>query len=387
VPDQSVRVGVVAGDASGDLLGAQLIASLHALRPALRVVGLAGRQMQAQGAESYASMDKLSMRRTGASAIRGREQRGFRLRLTERLLDERPALYVGIDAPEFNLAIARQLKGAGVKTLQYVGPPVWAWRRWRVRRLARSVDRVLTLFPFETTTYEQAGIPATFVGHPLADSVPLDVDKAAARTQLRLPHGRLIVALLPCRLPNSRRDLTEILVKAARRFYNEVKDVHFVVPAASREYRESFESMLRLHADGDLPLTVLFGHAHEALAAADLALVSSGAESLEAALFKTPMVIVHRTTTPSAWLTRWPSSSRPCIGLPNLLAGTAVVPEYVQRQATPWGLAEALMTLMREPQARERQIERFREIHQRLRQDHAQKTSDAVLGMLDDAVG
>ena len=192
---------------------------------------------------------------------------------------------------------------------------------------------------------------------------------------------------MPGNLPNAHHDLAEILVKAARRLYNEVKEVHFVVPAASRELRERFETTLRLHADGDFPLTVLFGHAHEALAAADLALVSSGTDALEAALFKTPMVIAHRTTAPSGWLARWPSSSRPWIGLPNLLAGAPVVPEYVQRQATPWGLAAGLMTLMGDAQARKRQIEQFREIHQMLRQDHAQKVSDAVLGMLGDDAG
>jgi len=378
---------MVVGDASGDLLGARLIASLHERRPGLRIVGLAGRRMQAQGAESYVSIDKLPVQGSGRWSLRKRELRRFRSRLSEQLLDARPAMVIGIEAPEFNLDIGRRLKGAGVKTLQYVGPPVWAWRRWRLRRIARSLDRVLTLFPFETAIYEQAGIPATFVGHPLADSVPLDVDKAAARTQLRLPHGRLIVTLMPGNLSNAHHDLTEILVKAARRFYNEVKDVHFVVPAASREHRERFETTLRLHADGDFPLTVLFGHAHEALAAADLALVSSGTDALEAALFKTPMVIAHRTTAPSGWLARWPSSSRPWIGLPNLLAGALVVPEYVQRQATPWGLAAGLMTLMGDAQARERQIEQFREIHQLLRQDHAQKVSEAVLGMLGDDAG
>jgi lipid-A-disaccharide synthase len=378
---------MVAGDASGDLLGARLIASLHERRPGLRIVGLAGRRMQAQGAESYVAIDKLPVQGSGRWLLCKRELRRFRSRLIEQLLDARPAMVIGIGAPEFNLEIERRLKGVGVKTLQYVGPPVWAWRRWRVRRIARALDRVLTLFPFETAIYEQAAIPVTFVGHPLADSVPLDVDKAAARTQLRLPHGRLIVTLMPGNLPNAHHDLAEVLVKAARRFYNEVKEVHFVVPAASREHRERFETTLRLHADGDFPLTVLFGHAHEALAAADLALVSSGTDALEAALFKTPMVIAHRTTAPSGWLARWPSSSRPWIGLPNLLAGAPVVPEYVQRQATPWGLAAGLMTLMSDAQARKRQIEQFREIHQMLRQDHAQKVSDAVLGMLGDDAG
>jgi lipid-A-disaccharide synthase len=370
------------GEASGDALGAQLLASLHARRPELTASGVAGRRMQAQGALSYVPFDKLAQRVPGRARGRKGELARIGAGLVAHWLADPPALFIGIGLPEFNLPIARRLKAAGIRALQYMGPEVWAWRRWQVKRVARYVDCVLTQFPFETAIYEQAGVPARFVGHALADQVPLEVDKAAARTQLRLPHGRRIVALLPGEHASAPVQLTEIFVKAARRLFNEVGDVHFVMPASSRESREWIETALRLHADGDFPLTALFGHAHEALAAAELALVSSGIASLEAALFKTPMVIVHRTTAADWWLAR-SAASRRIIGLPNLLIGEHVVPEYVQQRATPWDLAAALAALLADASGRAHQVERFQEIHRALRQDAAHAACEVVLGMLD----
>ena len=381
--DGAIRIGIAVGEASGDALGAQLLASLRAVRPDLEVAGVTGRRMQAQGAVATISLEKLAERGSAHRRAKHRELARIRARLVQRWLDERPSLFIGIGAPDFNLPIARRLKAAGIPTLQYAGPEVWAWRSWRVKRIARSVDRVLTLFPFETAIYEKAGIHASFVGHPLADSVPLKVDKAAARTQLRLPHGRRIVALLPGDRGAEFATLAEIFVKAARRLHNEMGDAYFVVPAYSREHRELIETTLRLHADGDFPLTVLFGHAQEALAAAEVALVSSGTASLEAALFKTPMVVALRMAAMD-WLAR-PRSARIAVGLPNLLAAESLVPEFVQQKVTPWDLAAAVIALLRDTGAREQQVARFRELHETLRQNHAQKACDAVLGMLEHA--
>jgi len=383
VAGDAIRIGIAAGEASGDTLGAQLLASLQGEGLELAVAGVAGRRMQAQGAVAYVALEKL-VERGPARGSRKRELERIRARLIRQWIDERPVLFIGIGCPEFNLPIARRLKAAGIPTLQYPGPEVWTWRRWRVRRLAQCVDRVLTQFPFETAIYEHAGIGASFVGHPLADGVPLKVDKAAARTQLRLPHGRRIVALLPGDDGGAFAKLAEVFVKAARRLHNEFADAYFVMPAHSREHRELIETTLRLHADGDFPLTVLFGHAHEALAAAEVALVGSGMSSLEAALFKTPMVVAHRTTATDWWLAR-PRSARSAVSLPNLLAGESVVPEFVQQKVTPWDLAAALIALLRDAAAREQQIAQFRALHETLRQDHAQKARTAVLGMLEAA--
>jgi len=378
VQDALIRVGMVANDASGDLLGAQMIAALQRRKPELRFSGIAGARMQAQGAASYFPMEKLSVR----LRRRDRDLKGIRTRLIQRVLDERPALFVGIDAPELNLGIERQLQNAGVPTVQYGGPSVWTWRRWRVKRLARSINHVLVLFPFERDIYEKAGIPVTYVGHPLADTVPLDVDKAAARTQLRLPHGKLIVTLLPGNRSAELRTMAETFVKTARRFCSEITDVHFLVPVSSRGNREIFEAALRLHGGDDLSLTMLFGHSHDALAAADLALVTGATASLEAVLFKTPMILAFRRASLTGWLARR-MLDLPHVGLPNMLMGARVVPEFHQQHTTPWALSDALMELTRDTQARRRQTECFHDIHLMLRQDSAVKASDAVLGVLD----
>lgn len=379
-------IGVIAGGADDDRLAAALIASLRQRRAALRIVGIAGPRMRAQGVEAVVPMETLSLREDKTVLGRAGMRRDIRRSMLERMLEAEPGLVVDVGASEFNLALARHLRRAGVPTVRYAGPAVWTWRNWRVRRLASYLSHVLALFPFESTAYERAGISATYVGHPLADSVPLDIDRSAARTQLRLPHGKLIVALMPRERADGLQPIAEVYVKAARRFHSEVKDVHFVIPASSRRSREVFESTLRLHADGDLPLTLLFGHSQEALAAADLALVASDAAALEAVLFKTPMVVACRMATAIQW---WSHrlTHQAYLSLPNRLAGERIVPELLQQQLTPWALAAALMTLMRDSQARRRQTARFGDIHQLLRQDNANKAAEAMLGLLEDASG
>lgn len=379
-----VRVGMVAGEASGDLLGGHLLRALTARRPALEFAGIGGPQMQAQGFEAWYPMEKLSVRGYVEVLRHYREIMGIRRRLATRLLETRPSIFIGVDAPDFNLELERWLREAGIPAIQYVGPSVWAWRAWRIRKIAQSVTHLLALFPFEEPLYRKAGIPVTYVGHPLADVIPFDVSKSEARAHLRLPRNGLIVALLPGSRRSELDYLAETFVKAARRLYDEVKDVHFVCPASSRGTREQFETALRQHGGSELPVTVLFGHSHDALAAADLALVASGTASLEAALFKTPMVIAYRMS-PVTWMLMKRMLYLPWIGLPNILAGESLVPEFVQEEATPWKLAGALMALMQDAAAQTRQIERFREIHGNLRQNTAEKAASAVLEVLDRA--
>jgi lipid-A-disaccharide synthase len=259
---------------------------------------------------------------------------------------------------------------------------VWFWRGWRKRRIARSVTHLLAIFPFEAALYEKAGVPVTYVGHPLADLIPLDPDKPAARAQLRLPARKLIVALLPGSRRSELHYMAEAFVLAAHRFRQDVPDVHFVCPTATRETRDQFEQTIRAHGRDDLPLTLLFGHSHEALAAADLALVASGTATLEAALFKTPMVIVYRQS-PITWALMRIMMYLPYVGLPNILAGERLVPELLQGRATPAALAAALLDLWNDAAARKRQVDKFREIHLLLRQNTAEKAADAVLAVLD----
>jgi lipid-A-disaccharide synthase len=376
-----LRVGMVAGEASGDQLAAPLIAALKARRP-MQFAGIGGPRMAAEGFDSHYPMERLSVRGYTEALWHYREIMGIRRRLKQELLAARPDLFIGVDASDFNLGLERKLKEAGIPTIHYVSPSVWAWRAWRVRKIARSVDHILVMFPFEAPLYEKAGVPVTYVGHPLADLIPLKPNRDEARAQLRLPSGKLIVALLPGSRRSELQYMASAFVLAAHRLRQEVHDVHFVCPMVTRDTRDMFERAVYENQRTDLPLTLLFGHSHEALAAADLALVASGTATLETALFKTPMVIAYRQAPLSFALMRT-MLYLPYVGMPNILAGEKLVPELLQDEATPAALAEALLALLRDTGAQQRQRERFAEFHQLLRRNAAERAAEAVLGVLD----
>lgn len=373
---------MVAAEASGDLLAAHLIAALKERRPQLRFSGIGGLKMTEQGFESQVPMDKLGVRGYAEVFRHYREIIGIRRRIAARMLAERPAAFIGIDSSDFNLDLERKLKDAGIPAIQYVSPAIWAWRGWRIRRIARSVTHLLALFPFEAVLYEKTGLAVTYVGHPLADVIPMEPDKARARTELRVPPGSRVVALLPGSRRSELHYMADLFVKTARRLLQDLPDAHFIVPTASRATRDMFETALRRNEAKDLPLTLLFGHSHEALAAADIALVASGTATLETALFKTPMVITYRQSPLTMVLMRR-MGYLPYIGLPNIVAGEHFVPEFIQDKATPGALANALLELLHDAGAQRRQIEKFREIHLLLRQNTAQKAADAVLAVMD----
>jgi lipid-A-disaccharide synthase len=373
-----LRIAMVAGEASGDQIAAPLIAAIKARRNPTLFAGIGGPRMQALGFESHYPMDKLSVRGYAEVVRHYREIMGIRRRLIKSLLAERPDVYVGVDASEFNLGVERKLKDAGIPAVHYVSPQVWAWRGWRVHRVARSVNRILVMFPFEAPLYEKIGVPVTYVGHPLADLIPMEPKKLEARAALRLPANKLIVALLPGSRRSELHYMAQAFVLAAHRFRQEVHDVHFVCPTATRDTRDMFERAMHEEQRTDLPLTLLFGHSHEALEAADLALVGSGTATLEAALFKTPMVITYRQS-PLSWALMRSMAYLPYVGLPNVLAGEKLVPELIQDDANPAALAGALLTLLRDTAAQRRQIERFREFHHLLRQEAAERAARAVL--------
>jgi lipid-A-disaccharide synthase len=373
---------MVAGEPSGDQLAAHLIAALKARRPELGFSGIGGPKMMAEGFDSHVPMEKLAVRGYVEVLRHYREIMGIRRTLAARLLGERPAVFIGVDSSDFNLDLERKLKEAGIPAIHYVSPSVWAWRGWRVRRIARSVTHLLAMFPFEPALYEKAGVPVTYVGHPLADMIPMNPDKAGARTELRLPPGRRVIALLPGSRRSELHYMADLFVQTARRLLQDLPQAHFVCPTASRATREMFEAALRRHEAMDLPLTLLFGHSHEALAAAEVALVASGTATLETALFKTPMVITYRQSAVT-WALMKRMLYLPYIGMPNILAGERLVPEFVQEKATPGALAEALLALLHDATAQKRQVERFREFHAVLAQGTAQKAADAVLGVMD----
>lgn len=372
---------MVAGEASGDLLGAHLIGALKARRPAMLFAGIGGPKMISQGFESHYPMERLSVRGYAEVLRHYAGIMSMRRELARELLRARPDAFIGVDSSDFNLGLERQLKDAGIPAIHYVSPSVWAWRGWRLKRIARSVDRILVMFPFEAPLYEKAGVPVTYVGHPLADIIPQQPDKAQAREQLRLPSRKLIIALLPGSRRSELHYMADAFVLAAHRFRQEVPDVHFVCPMVTRDTRDMFELALHHNQRTDLPLTLLFGHSHEALAAADLALVASGTATLETALFKTPMVIAYRQS-PVTWALMRSMLYLPYVGMPNVLAGEKLVPELLQDEANPANLAAALLALQRDAAAQRRQIERFHEFHDLLRRNAAERAAEAVLGML-----
>jgi len=377
-----LRVGMVAGEASGDQLGAHLIEAIKARGRPVHFAGIGGPRMMNQGFHSHYPMEKLSVRGITEALLHYREILGIRTRLAKDLLAERPDLFIGIDSSEFNLGLERQLKDAGIPTMHYVSPTIWAWRRWRVRRVARAVNHILVMFPFEAPLYEKIGVPVTYVGHPLADIIPEKPPRDEARAQLRLPSGKLIVALLPGSRRSELQYMATTFVLTAHRFRQEVHDVHFVVPVVTRETRDIFERALYEQQRTDLPLTLLFGHSHEALAAADMALVASGTATLETALFKTPMVITYRQS-PLSWHLMRSLAYLPYVGLPNVLAGERLVPELLQDEATPAALCAALINLLRDGEAQRRQRERFAEFHQLLRCNAAERAAEAVFKVLE----
>ena len=382
LPD--ARIALVAGEASGDLLGGHLVAALSGRRAGISFHGIGGPRMIEHGFESSYPMERLAVRGYVEVLRHYRGIMGIRRSLQTKLLSERPSLFIGIDAPDFNLDLEYSLKAAGIPTIHYVSPSVWAWRRWRLRRIARSISHMLVLFPFETEIYRQAGIPVTYVGHPVADTIPFTVDKAAARDQLRLPAGKLIVALLPGSRQSELQYMADDFVLAAKRFHGEVGDVHFVCPTASRSTRDLMQNAIHRNGAAELPMTLMFGHSHEALAAADLALVASGTATLETALLKTPMVIVYKMSS-LTWKIMKRMLYLPYVGLPNILAGEFLVDELMQDAANPEAIADSLLALLRDTARQRRQLERFAEIHVQLRQDNATKAAEAVLEVMDRA--
>lgn len=377
---------MVAGEASGDLLGGHLLTALATRRGGLTFDGIGGPRMIGRGFDSIYPMEKLSVRGYVEVLRHYREIMGIRRSLLSRLLKERPQLFIGIDAPDFNLDLEYRLKSRGIPTVHYVSPSVWAWRRGRVRRIARSVSHMLALFPFETEIYREAGVPVTYVGHPVADTIPIKVNKPAAREHLRLPPGKLVVALLPGSRQSELRYMADTFVQAAKQFHAEVGDVQFLCPTASRPTRNLMRDAIHRNEAGDLPITLMFGHSHEALAAADLALVASGTATLETALLKTPMVIVYKMS-PITWRIMRRMLYLPYVGLPNILAGEFLVDEFMQDAATPEALSGSLLALMRDTVRQGRQVERFAEMHETLRQDNATKAAEVVLQVLDSAGG
>jgi lipid-A-disaccharide synthase len=368
-----IDLGLVAGEASGDLLGAHFIRALKQARPDLRAAGIAGPRMVEAGVDAIYPSEKLAVNGYVEVLRHLPELLWIRSRITRHFLRERPRVFVGIDAPDFNFTLETRLKAAGIPTVHFVSPSIWAWRPERIHRIKQAVSHMLVVFPFEEQIYRDAGIPVSYVGHPLADVIPLEPDTAAARGALGLASGP-VVALLPgSRLSEVTRH-TRLMLDAAARIRRHYPDAQFVLPAAS----EAGARLVRQAMHGlELPLQVLAGQSHTALAACDVALVASGTATLEAALFKKPMVITYRVPALTAHLMR-KKALLPWIGLPNILARDFVVPERVQEAATADNLADDALAWLDDAPRRHAAIERFRIMHLSLRQDASARIAEAV---------
>lgn len=373
----SRRVVLVAGEASGDLLGASLIRAVKARHPDCRFEGICGPKMRAEGATTWEPMEKLSVRGYVEVVKSLPELLRIRRRVADRILAERPDLVVGIDAPDFNLVLEARAKRAGIPAIHYVSPSIWAWRAERLPAIGRAVDRVLTIFPFENAIYEKAGIPATYVGHPLADQIPLESGREEARAQLRVPRSAPCIALLPGSRLGELEAHADLYIETAQRLAERHPGARFFVPLATRETRDYFESRLYAREAQSLELTILFGHARLALTAADVGLVASGTATLEAALARCPMVITYRVPGLTYRL-MMRKALLPYVGLPNILAGEFIVPELLQEHATAENLAQALANWLEHKGARARLEARYREIHERLRQGNDERVADAL---------
>ncbi len=377
----TVRIAMVAGEASGDLLASHLIEALRMRLPDAQFFGIGGSKMAAAGLDVWWPSEILSVMGFTDALKRYRELSGIRRDLRRRLLDNPPDVFIGIDAPDFNLDLEAGLKSRGVTTIHYVSPSIWAWRGGRIKKIRRAVSHLLALFPFEPAIYQQAGVPVTYVGHPLADMLPQSPDKAAMRELLGLPATAPVFALLPGSRQGELRHLADPFIETARLIHEQMPEARFLVPLTTRETRLQFDEALYRCNARDLPIRLLFGHAHDAMTAADAVLVASGTATLEAALLKRPMVIAYKLAPFSYFLMKR-MGYLPYVGLPNILAGRFVVPEFLQKDATPEKLSQALLNLYADKDQQADIVATFEMIHDQLRQNTSERAAAAVIGCL-----
>lgn len=376
---------MIAGEASGDILGAGLIRALRRRYPDARFVGIGGDEMIAEGFHSLVPMERLSV--MGLVEVLGRIRELFQIRrrLLDYLLDNRPDVVIGIDSPDFTLAVERRCREAGIATVHYVSPSVWAWRQSRIHTIARSVDLMLTLFPFEARFYEEHDVPVAFVGHPLADRVPMMPDPASARSTLGLVPDAPVLAVLPGSRAGEVARLGGLFLDTARWLQDRQSDLQLVIPCVNRERERQIRALVAQRAV-QLPVTIVRGQSRRVMAAADVVLLASGTATLEAMLLKKPMVVGYRLSAISyRLLSRLVSV--PHVALPNLLAGESLVPERLQDEATPETLGADVLHWLRDDAGRERLVARFTELHRTLRRDADERAAEAVAGLLERRTG
>lgn len=376
-----LSIAMVAGESSGDLLASRLLSGLRPQLPDALIHGIGGRRMAEYGFRSDWPMEKLSVRGLFEVLAHYREIKGIQNALRDRLLAEKPAAFIGVDAPDFNFGLEAQLKQAGIPTMHFISPSIWAWRGGRIKKIARAVSHMLVVFPFEEEIYRQAGIPVTYVGYPLAEVIPMEPDVASARAALGIPLDSQMVAILPGSRMSELKYNTAAFIGAVKVLAQRDPDLRFVVPMAGERQHAYFTELLTKAGLADVPIHVIAGQSHAAIAAADAVLVASGTATLEVALFKKPMVIAYKMMRAS-WEVMRHMGYQPWIGLPNILAREFVVPELLQDAATPQALADALWQQLNDAPHRARLHRRFTDMHHALLRDTAKESAQAVLRLI-----
>ena len=384
ISQQAITFGIVAGEISGDTLGAGLIHALKQHYPNARFVGICGAQMIAEGGESWFPLERLSV--MGLVEVLGRIKELFAIRdeLVQRFIEQKIDVFIGIDAPDFNLRVAPQLKQAGIKTVHYVSPSVWAWRQGRIHGIKAAIDLMLCLLPFEKEFYDQHQLDAVFVGHPLADSLPLVNDTQYARQQLGLDVNKTYVALLPGSRGGEVSRLGLPLFEAAKLMQVKNPQLEFIVPAINAQRKNQIDTLL---IEANLTVKVFdssygAGVGRLVMSAADVVVLASGTATLEAMLLKKPMVVVYKLQWLTYWIVRLLSSAR-YISLPNLLANKALVPELVQNEVTPEHIAQATQHWLNQPQKTEQVLKKFNQLHQQLQANGSATAALAISQLIE----
>jgi lipid-A-disaccharide synthase len=374
-------ISMVAGETSGDMLAARLLSGLRPQLPESTMHGIGGPKMAEHGFLSDFPMDKLSVRGLFEVLLHYREISGIRQQLTAQLLEEKPDVFIGVDAPDFNLDLEIRLKQAGIPTMHYISPSIWAWRGGRIKKIAEAVSHMLVVFPFEEEIYRQAGIPATYVGHPLAQVIPIEPDMEAAREELGLELDATIVTILPGSRMSELKYNTEAFIATAKILCERDPQIQILVPMVGAKQRAYYSELVIAAKLEGVPVLLMEGKSHTAIAAANAVLVASGTASLEVALFKKPMVIAYKMMAAS-WYVLKHMGYQPWIGLPNIMAKEFLVPEFLQSAATPQAMADALWQQLNDHALQVRLKQRFTDMHHELLRDTAKVSAQAVLDVI-----
>ena len=378
--DKQLTIALVAGETSGDILGAGLIRTLKKHHPNIKFVGIAGPRMQAEGCQAWYEMEELSV--MGIVEVLGRLRRILAIRrdITKRLIDLKPDVFIGIDAPDFNLSLEGKLKQASIKTIHYVSPSVWAWKQKRVFKIKRNTNLILAFLPFEKAFYDKFDVPCRFIGHKMADDIPLEPDQTAMRQQLGIPVDCQCLALLPGSRHAEVTLLSEPFLKAAQLLRDKFPDLHIVVPLVNSKRRAEFEQ-IKAEIAPELKLQLLDGHAREAMIASNAAILASGTVALECMLAKCPMVVGYKMKAFTFWLAK-KLIKTPYVSLPNILAGKEIVPELLQHDCTPENIANHIVPLLKSDNSELKAT--FLALHKQIRCNADEQAAQAVLDVLKD---